>query len=249
VDGTTAAAQRNPTTRLTQVLVVTALVLAGYAIAHWLTPASPADVAVPPYPPVSRPMLPGQAVAALLVAGICLVAAMALRTSGRRRALADTQDAVSGLFCPRHAAEVLPGLLERDDRTGRSRLALVQIEIDFIEDLRERYSKDATDGVLGAIGRHILSQTRGVDLPTMDGGRAFAVYLRCTEVEQAGAFCRRLATLLRSDQFEWGGEVIKLSASMGVALRQIGEPLDEFQDRARQKLAEAKTAGGGRIAL
>jgi len=249
VDGTTAAAQRNPTTRLTQVLVVSALVLAGYATAHWLTPASPADAAVALHPPVPQPMLPDQAAAALLVAGICLVAAMALRMVGRRRASAGTRDALSGLFGPRHAAELLPGLLERDDRTGRSRLALVQIEIDFIEGLRERYGKDATDGVLAAIGRHILSQTRGVDLPTVGEGRVFAVYLRCTEVEQAGAFCRRLATLLRSDQFEWGGEVIKLSASMGVALRQIGEPLDEFQGRARQKLADAKTAGGGRIAF
>jgi len=245
VDGTTAALQHNPATRLSQVLVVTALVLAGYAIAHWMTAASPADTALPPYPPV----MPDQSAAALLVAGSCLVGAMVLRLRGRRRALADAQDPLSGLFAPGHAAEVLPGLLERDDRTGRSRLALVQIEIDLIEGLRERYGKDATDGVLADVGRHILSQTRGVDLPTVGERRGFAVYLRCTEVEQAGAFCRRLATLLRSDQLEWGGEVIKLSASMGVALRQIGEPLDEFQDRARHKLAEAKTAGGGRIAL
>ena len=229
--------------------MVTALVLAGYATAHWLASGDPADGAGPLYRSVPEPMLPAQAVTALLLAAGCLVAATALRLRGRHRPSGGTQDPLSGLFGPRRVAEVLPDLLARDDRAGRSRLALVRVEIDFIGGFQERYGKDAAEGVLVAIGRHILSQTRGVDLPTVDEGQGFSVYLRCTEVEQAGAFCRRLATLLRSDQFEWGGEVIKLSASMGVALRQVGEPLDAFQGRARQKLADAKAGGGGRIAF
>lgn len=234
-------------------LAVVALALIGFAIASWLAPMMAVDAALPAiavsgaHEPASAAMS-GPA-AALLTALLCLAAALILVLRARRSGAAGLHGPLSGLYGAHEAAEVLADLLARDDRGGRSRLALVQIGVDAIEDIRERHGAAAVGDVLDTIGRHIRSQTRGVDLPTVAEGHGFAVFLRATEVEQAGAFCRRLATLLRSDQLEWRGEVIKVSASMGIVLREIGEPLDALQHRARQKLAEARTAGGGRIAF
>ena len=239
---------------MTQMLAFAGLALTGYAIAHWLTRAGSADATIGLYSaPGASAAAPGTvfgpAAAALVMGGVCLASALTLTLRARRNRARDSMhDPVTGLYGPRYVAATLPALMERDDSSGRSRLALVRVDIDRIGDIRERHGESAVRELLGATGRHIRSQTRGADLPSAIEGCGFAVYLRCAEVEQAGAFCRRLTTLLRSEQFEWDGEVIKVAVSVGVALREIGETWDTLQDRAEQKLAHAKQAGGGQIA-
>ena len=46
------------------------------------------------------------------------------------------------------------------------------------------------------------------------------------------AFCRRLTTLLGSEQLDWYGDVIKVSATMGITVRKAGESLRDLQQRA-----------------
>ncbi len=230
-----------------------ALGLSGYALASWLLRSgvigAPAIlVRYPGSAALGETGISTTAAVALAAAAALLGAAVTLRRHDRRsRGQPDIQDPVTGLHSARHVAEVVPRLIERDDRCGRSQLALVRISVDFLGDVRSRYGDTAADGVLGCVARHIRSQARGSDVPMAPDPKGFAIFLRCAEIDHAVAFCRRLGTLLRSDQLECSGDVLKVSASMGVALRRIGEPLEALQARALHRLADAQAQGGGGI--
>jgi len=176
--------------------------------------------------------------------GLLLFASTLLLRSRQSLSQAIMRDPLTGLYSRFYAAEALPGLFARDDRTGRSRLVLVRVEIDGMDDVRRRYGSRAVALILGAVGRHIRSQSREDDLPVEPDGEGFAIYLHCEEAEQARAFCRRLATLLRSEQFEWEGDVIKISASMWITVRQIGESEDEMQQRSGTGLRQTEMRQG-----
>lgn len=237
VDGTAAAAQRKPTIGIVRMLAVAAVVLTCYVLAAWLGLA-----------PLQG--LPGAAAyPTLLATAVPVFAALVLGYGLRRgRARAAGQDPLAGLYSGPQADQVLPILMARDDRSGCSQLALVRVGVDRLDDLRRRYGDEAAARVLASLGRHIRSQTRGEDLPMRPDEHGFAVFLRCAEVEQAAAFCRRLATLARSDQLDWQGDVIKVALSMGVALREPGEPLDGLQARALEQLGRARAEGSVQVA-
>lgn len=251
MDGMITAPQRNPTTVAAMVFAGAAVVLGGYAILLWWDAIPLLRSVSGPAPEAADPVWGAFGVppgTALLIAGLCLSAAVTLFWHARHSPSHDLGlDAKTGLYSPEYAARAAAGLIARDDENGRSRLALVQVRIDQLDDVRRRLGPAAADQLTMTIGRHIRSQTRGVDLPALTRGNDFVVFLRCAELEQTTAFCRRIATLLRADQLEWKGEVVKVSASMGVALRRPGEALEALQARARQNLATAQEDGPGRI--
>ncbi|MCB1637103.1 MAG: hypothetical protein KDI51_21130, partial [Xanthomonadales bacterium] len=72
-----------------------------------------------------------------------------------------------------------------------------------------------------------------------------AVFLHCREADQAVAFGRRLSMLLSGQQLDWHGDLIKVTVSMGIALRETGESMEQLNARAAARLAAA--AGPGQI--
>jgi GGDEF domain-containing protein len=103
------------------------------------------------------------------------------------------------------------------------------------------------DQVFGLLGRLICGQTRDGDIPARHGERSILVYLHCAESEQAQAFGRRLSMLLSREQIDWRGDAIKVSISMGIAIREPGETLDALHQRAGRHLTAAQQAGGKQI--
>jgi diguanylate cyclase (GGDEF)-like protein len=177
-----------------------------------------------------------------------VVGAVAMLGRGRMdlgRAAALPHDPDTGLYRRQQAVAAIPEIMAQDDRCGHSRLVLVLIGIDHLDALAGRHGERLRRQIVALVGGHIRSQTRETDVPT-DDDLGFAVYLRCAEEDQAAAFCRRLRTLLSAEQFDWQGEVIKVSISIGVALRVLGEPLDTLQVRAAHRLRQVRQAGSGR---
>lgn len=227
-------------------MALTGIAFLIYAIAGWMgfTPDPSASGAVYTAMPGDgdAPVPAGKEAAAVLALGFALLLiACALVLRSRQHLLqSGMHDPRTGLFTALYAAEALPVLVARDDRAGQSRLVLVLVEIDGIDDIGRRYGGRAVDLVLGTAGRLIRSQTREDDLPVEPDDEGFAIFLHCEEPDQAKAFCRRLATLLRSEQLDWHGDVIKVSASTRVVAREIGESIDALRRRARNEFAPSK---------
>ena len=224
--------------------------LVGYVVGGWFAPTGQSASITAPSVGTQVFSDGGASFVVLAVGfGLLLVASALLMRSRQSLSQAVMRDPLTGLYSRFYAAEALPGLFARDDRVGHSRLVLVRVEIDGLDDVRQRLGASAAAFVLAAVGRHIRSQTREDDLPVEPDGEGFAIYLHCEDADQARAFCRRLATLLRSEQLDWEGEVIKIAASMWIAVRQIGESNDDMRQRAtvRQGENDARHSDGQAI--
>jgi diguanylate cyclase (GGDEF)-like protein len=186
---------------------------------------------------------------------LAVVAAMSVLTAAlvlvRRRetsAPGAARDQVSGLYTRDHADEVIAGLIARDDRAGRNQLGLVLMSVDHLESIRRRYGESAVDHAMHLVGSQILGQTRGGDIAARYDDQLVAVFLQCDDLDQVVSFGRRVAMLLSGQQLDWGGDVIKISASMGVVLRLPGESLAGLYARAVDRLAQAMRSEVSRIA-
>ena len=240
-----AATRPLPVSRPALLLAFAGIGLVGYLVGGWFagSPDKAAGSAIYGPAPI------GQSIATpitLVLATLSVALAVSLSWRSRRKApQSSLRDPLSGLFTAAYVDEALPRLMARDDRNGRSQLALVRVGLDSIEDVRRRYGAAAADKVLAAAGRHIASQTRDCDLPVEPDAQGFSVFLHCEDAEQAAAFCRRLSTLLHSEQLDWRGDAIKVSTHMGIAVRKLGEPVEQLTDRAtsNQQLAAGSVPG------
>ena len=227
------AAHNNLAGRTALFMLIMGIGLVGYVVGGWFATGSGAPTAVTAYGSTGRIADGGASFVVLAVGlGMLLVASALLLRSRQSLSEAIMRDPLTGLYSRFYAAEALPGLFARDDRTGHSRLVLVRVEIDGLAQIRRRHGESAAARVLATVGRHIRSQTREDDLPVEPDGDGFAIYLHCEHADQARAFCRRLTTLLRSEQLDWHGEVIKIDTSMWITVRQVGESSDDMLRRA-----------------
>jgi diguanylate cyclase (GGDEF)-like protein len=180
----------------------------------------------------------------MFVLGIGL-AVLAIRAPGSRAASAiGVTDGISGLYLEGHGDELVSRLVARDDRSGQSATTLVVIRVDLLEQLIARYGREIVDVIVHAVGHLVRGQIRSTDIAVQLPGYRFGIYLHCGEQEQALAFGRRIAMLLRSQQIQWQGDEIKLTVSMVVAPRSPGEPLAHLKQRAvgQLDLVAAETA-------
>jgi diguanylate cyclase (GGDEF)-like protein len=215
------------------------IILAGLALRHWLADATAA----------APDVLSGGAPVLLLGAALLCMLNAALLAHMRSAAMqSGVRDPDTGLYRRAYADEILPQWMARDDRGGHSELAALLLRVDYLDEIRRRYGIAGSERVLAAVGRLLSGQARGADLPVRYDDRQLVVFLHCAEAEQAVAFGRRIAMLLSAQQLEWRGDVIKVTASMGVALRRPGEPLDALLGRAAARLEEARAGGANRIA-
>jgi len=247
----TATARNHPAILRAVFLGLVGTGLLGYVVSGWLSEAPQTMPGVygaaAGAQAVLLPMGPGAAMA--MIVGFILLCAACIVLLRSRQGLAASalRDPLTGLHTRVYAAEALPGLAARDDRDGRSRLVLVSVEIDAIGELRHRYGGAAAQMVTGLVGQHIRSQTRETDLAVEPDEHGFAIYLHCDELDQARAFCRRLSTLLSSEQLECGGDVLKVSASMQVTPRRLGESIEALHLRAGTGSETAPSWQAGRI--
>ena len=182
-----------------------------------------------------------------LAAGVFLLSLAVFQRFEIPRGDNEPVDKLSGLYLEPCANEMAERLVARDERAGRSELALVVISIDGLEQLVARYGDDVLESVLGLVGRQVRSQVRGSDIAFRMRPFLLGVYLHCEETEQASAFGRRIAVLLTTQQLEWRGDEIKLTVSMGIANRRAGEDLDQLRQRAGHLCELAEGEGGNRI--
>lgn len=225
------ASRTHAVRRWATLFAILGLVLIGTVISAWWPRGG--DVAY--RPALSPPVL-------LIIAAVSIAVALTLL----RRIVAVTadtglRDPTTGLYRDSYVAETVANLIARDDRSGRSQLALVCIRVDYLDDIQRRYGRSGVGELLRCAGRQIRGQTRDGDLP-LGTDCGFEIYLQCDELEQAEAFCRRLAMLLAGEQIELRGDVVKIATRMGAAMRERGESLATLQQRAVAALAQAKPA-------
>lgn len=175
--------------------------------------------------------------------------AMALRQRETQRLLEENHrlanlDALTGLPNRRHFDRHFSATLE-DAETSKIQLAVARIDIDNFKSVNNMFGQLTGDQVLAAIAQRLgtLCSAR-VFLARLDGDKFGLVYEGPICRDELEAFGRTITGLL-SPPFQMSLGIVRITASVGLALSEPGDTPDRVFDRADYATWLAKRDGRG----
>jgi two-component system, cell cycle response regulator len=152
-------------------------------------------------------------------------------------------DALTGTHNKRYFVEFLDREMARCARYGRP-LSLVMFDIDHFKKINDQHGHLTGDHVLKEIAKRLHTRIRREELLARYGGEEFAAVLPETGKDGAMEFGEQIRQLIAREPFEFEGDTLPVTISVGVATLD-GEPLDaqSFIRVADENLYKAKRAG------
>ncbi len=144
-----------------------------------------------------------------------------------------------------HAAQAMDDLAQT-----QSSMAVLCIDLDRFKRVNETHGAVVGDAVLREVAGRLMRVVRSIDLTGRLDGDGFAAILPTCTVQQAAQAAQRVQAAMATPlSLPHGGAVLRLSASVGVAMYpDDGTGIDDLLHHADMALAQAK-AGGGRGGL
>jgi two-component system cell cycle response regulator len=136
-------------------------------------------------------------------------------------------------------------------RPGGAPLAQVwiMVDIDHFKRVNDTYGHEAGDEVLKAVAEALRSTARVADIVARHGGEEFVLVLPDTSAEMAVRIAERLRLAIEALSTAFDGQVIRVTASFGVAQRAAHESQLEVLERADAALYSSKKEGRNRVTM
>lgn len=156
-------------------------------------------------------------------------------------------DGLTQVANKRHFLEFLEREIARATRHARP-LSLVMFDLDRFKNINDSYGHLAGDRVLKGIASLVSGQVRRDELLARYGGEEFAVVLPETSLDAAAGFCERIRGEIEKATFDFDGEPLSATVSLGVTELAATDTLVSLVARADARLYEAKEQGRNRVA-
>lgn len=153
-------------------------------------------------------------------------------------------DSLTGLRNRRYVTSHLEGLL----RAGPT--ALLLLDVDRFKAVNDTYGHGVGDAVLKEVAARMKEHLRAVDVVARFGGEEFVVAMAGATEEEAMQVAERLRTSMAEAAIATGqGDLLHITASIGVALGKAGDTLSALTGAADAALYRAKAKGRNRVEL
>lgn len=145
--------------------------------------------------------------------------------------------------------------LARNELHRRSRYpapaAIAYVDIDHFKDVNTRFLHDGGDHALKWLARALSQAVRTVDTVGRVGGEEFMVVAPETDFEGAAVLAERMRETVETGHTSFGGETIRLTISVGVAVvpADARAKYDKVRHEAASALKEAKSTGRNRCVV
>jgi diguanylate cyclase (GGDEF)-like protein len=159
-----------------------------------------------------------------------------------------TTDPLTGCANRRHFVERAGALIALGQRQGTP-LTLVLLDLDHFKTINDTHGHPAGDAMLSMIGTLTRDLIRSTDLLGRLGGEEFALLMPNTTALGAAQLADRLRRAIEQAELPVGGARLRITASLGMAVRHPGEGFDALYARADAALYAAKTAGRNRLSV
>ncbi|HEV7309085.1 GGDEF domain-containing protein [Ensifer sp.] len=190
--------------------------------------------------------LVSQALGAMLIvgAGLAMLGVMVKDIVDDAQAQSEI-DLLSGLYNRRGFMErVMPLLHARASETPGT---LILADLDRFKLVNDTYGHLTGDEVIRRFARVLMDVMPNRAVAGRLGGEEFAVYLPCTELEEARVVAHGMRAAIMSQQISGLPETARVTSSFGVAVVGRGEALDPVMQRADEALYMAKANGRNRV--
>ncbi len=138
--------------------------------------------------------------------------------------------------------------LQRWQRYGRP-LSLAVCDIDFFKRVNDNYGHQAGDRVLKVIAKSVAKRLREVDFMARYGGEEFVILLPETAGDVALQTLDKIRAAIARAAFNFKGEPVQITLSMGVSEFGEGDNAETVFERADKALYEAKEGGRNQCRL
>ena len=136
---------------------------------------------------------------------------------------------------------------------SRAPFSVLFIDLDHFKMINDRHGHAVGDEVLREVAQTLQRHIRRSDALGRIGGEEFSVFLPDTQAEGAQALAETLRLSVAALRITTAGQVLRVTASIGVAAGHFGGSTDasmaSIQQRADQAMYEAKRAGRNRVSL
>jgi two-component system, cell cycle response regulator len=122
-------------------------------------------------------------------------------------------------------------------------------DLDKFKQINDVYGHAAGDVLLRRVAHLLAASVRAGDGVVRWGGEEFLVVLPGVDRAQAQRIVERARTSVQDDAVVVGGNVLRITISVGVAERRSGETRDALIARADEALYVAKSSGRNRVEL
>ena len=156
-------------------------------------------------------------------------------------------DGMTKLYLHRYFKQRLSDEIKRAARFKRN-VAMIMVDIDHFKNLNDTYGHQTGDEVLKHVAAILRRAVRTHDLPARYGGEEFALVLPETDMEGAVAVAERIRRNIENEVIEYGGNLIKKTASFGVAVfPECADDMDSLIKAADVALYYSKEHGRNRV--
>jgi diguanylate cyclase (GGDEF)-like protein len=176
-------------------------------------------------------------------------AVIALSNAKRHRTVEQQAlvDGLTGLANRRLCTAALEKEIARAERFGEP-LALVLADIDDFKRINDRWGHPTGDEVLKAFAATLHDSVREIDLAGRWGGEEFALLLPGTDLGGGRELAERVRRALEAQEVTApDGEIVRVTASFGVASFPEAESQDQLVAASDGALYEAKRSGKNRV--
>jgi diguanylate cyclase (GGDEF)-like protein len=185
----------------------------------------------------------GQQVVLLIGTVVTVVLSVARFTGAVRE-----QVRVQRLLAYQAAHDALTGLANRRtlidhlDTRPRPGTVLLYMDLDRFKEVNDRYGHAAGDAVLVEVAVRLQREVRAEDVVARLGGDEFAVLCRRLDPAETAPLTDRLALAVERP-IDWGGALLSVSASIGMATAGPGDSGDHLINAADDAMFAAKRGG------
>jgi two-component system, cell cycle response regulator len=158
------------------------------------------------------------------------------------------RDGLTNTFNRRYFLDRLHGELRFAVRHSKP-VALLFVDIDHFKKINDTYGHQAGDQVLAGVARVMMTTIRAEDVLARYGGEEFAIICREIGLEGAEALAKRLVTAVAQKPFEFGGQQIPVTISVGAAIDHGKVEAQGLIANADAAMYEAKRTGRNRVCL
>jgi diguanylate cyclase (GGDEF)-like protein len=127
-------------------------------------------------------------------------------------------------------------------------VVLLMIDVDHFKAINDRYGHGGGDLALQHLVAMLRFGLREGDLLGRLGGEEFAIVLQSGSAEIAEVVAERLRSRVEAEHVAFGDEIIEMTISIGLAVRQAGDQsIERLMARADAALYHAKRSGRNRV--
>ena len=156
-------------------------------------------------------------------------------------------DGLTQIANKRYLLEFLEGELSRSKRYERN-LALIMLDIDHFKNINDEFGHLTGDFVLKEMANLVRKRIRREELFARYGGEEFAIVLPETDEERGRDFAEIIRGLIEKATFEFEGNLVPVTISLGVAARTDDTVTPQDLIRlADERLYRAKRSGRNRV--